>query len=57
MEMLIFFFISLIAGVLAAYLVEQNRQKQSDVYHFQKKPNNQSNTERLLRISRHLKSA
>ncbi len=57
MEMLIFFFISLIAGVLAAYLVEQNRQKQSDFYRFDKKTNNQSTTDRLLKISRHLKSA
>lgn len=57
MEMLIFFFVSLFAGVLAAYLVEQNRQKQPDPYRFGNKQDGVSTVDRLQRISRQLKSA
>ncbi len=57
MEMLIFFFVSLFAGVLAAYLVEQNRQKQVDQYGFNKNQETTSNINRLQKISRQLRSA
>lgn len=57
MEMLIFFFVCLFAGVLAAYLVEQNHRKQPDRYRFGNKHDGVSKVDRLQRISRQLKSA
>jgi len=56
MEMLIFFLVSLIAGVLAAYLAEQNRRKQDAPYRFGNKQNEDSRVHRLQKISRFLKS-
>lgn len=57
MEMLIFFFVSIFAGVLSAYFVEQNRQKQDAPYRFNNKQEGISTVHRLQRISRQLKSA
>lgn len=56
MEMLVFFLVSLIAGVLAAYLAEQNRHKQDAPYRFGNKQNEDSRVHRLQKISRSLKS-
>ena len=52
MEMLIFFFVSLFAGVLAAYLIEQNRQEEPDSYRFGNTRDGVSDVDRLQRISR-----
>ena len=56
MEMLIFFLVSLIAGVLAAYFVEQNRRKQDAPYRFGNKQSEDSRVRRLQKISQFLKS-
>lgn len=52
MEMLIFFFISLFGGVLAAYLMENSTKSQNGMYQFDAKNSVKSTFSRLQRISR-----
>ncbi len=52
MEMLVFFFISLFAGVLAAYFVEFHNRKQADQYSYGQKQDTKSMFNRLQKISR-----
>jgi hypothetical protein len=54
MEMLVFFFISLFAGLLAAYFVEYHSRKQADHYGYAQKRDVKSMVNRLQRISRQL---
>lgn len=54
MEMLIFFFIFLFAGVLAAYFVEYNSRKQADQYTYGRKQDTKSMFSRLQKISRQI---
>ena len=54
MEMLIFFFVSLFAGILAAYLVEYNSSKQSDQYGYGGKQDTKTMFSRLQKISRQI---
>lgn len=54
MEMLIFFFISLFGGVLAAYLVEYYGRKQADQYGHGRKQNVKSMFSRLQKMSRQI---
>ncbi|WP_373330725.1 hypothetical protein [Salmonirosea aquatica] len=52
MEMLIFFFISLFAGILAAYFVEYHSRKQSNQYTYGRKQDLKSMVNHLQKISR-----
>jgi len=54
MEMLVFFFISLFAGILAAYFVEYHSRKQTDHYGYGRKQDVKSMINRLQKISRQL---
>lgn len=52
MEMLIFFFLSLFGGVLAAYLMENSNKSHNSLYQFDNKRDVKSMFSRLQRISR-----
>ncbi len=52
MEMLIFFFLSLFGGVLAAYLMENSNKSHNGIYRFDQKRDLKSTFSRLQRISR-----
>ena len=52
--MLIFFFVSLFAGVLAAYLIEYNSSKQTDHYGYGRKQETKSVFSRLQKLSRQI---
>lgn len=54
MEMLIFFIVSLFAGVLAAFYVEYNTTKQADQYSYGRKQDVKSMFSRLQKISRQI---
>ena len=54
MEMLIFFIVSLFAGVLAAYYVEYTSNKQADQYTYGRKQDVKSMFSRLQKISRQI---
>lgn len=52
MEMLVFFFISLFAGILAAYFVEHHNRRQPGQYDYGQKEDMKSMVNRLQKISR-----
>lgn len=52
MEMLVFFFFSLFAGILAAYFVEYHNRKQTGQYGYGQKQDVKSMVNRLQKISR-----
>ena len=54
MEMLIFFIVSLFAGVLAAFYVEYNTTKQADQYSYGRKQDVKSMFSRFQKISRQI---
>lgn len=52
MEMLVFFFISLFGGILAAYSVEYHNRNQTGQYGYDQKQDVKSLVNRLQKISR-----
>ncbi len=52
MEMLVFFFVSLFAGILAAYFVEYHSHKKINHYGYGQKQDIKSMVNRLQKISR-----
>ena len=54
MEMLVFFFIALFSGILAAYFVEYHSRKQNDQFSYGQKQDVKSMISRLQKISRQL---
>jgi heme/copper-type cytochrome/quinol oxidase subunit 1 len=54
MEMLIFFFVSILAGVLAAYFVERSHPAHKEAFPFKNNQDFKNVFSRLNRISREL---